>query len=355
MFTYQIATVCNFNQLVKNLMNKNKILKIHLLTFIVISSRLSFSKNFLTNFICFLSVLLASMQVEATEGGYSNYVPGTYGDFGVAIEPTTNLTIRNDIYYYQADDNKSIRSGELSVGAGITFTVNMTTLLYKPDIEIFGAQYSFGTLIPLAHYEIESDVQRTSDINSGGFTDSADVSGLGDIVFVPWVLFWNEGNWHTTFSQFVIAPTADYSATAPINTGLNYWTFDTNVAATHLDPNTGTEYSLNMGHIYNTENSDTNYHSGRELHIDYAINQFFSEKFALGIQGYYWRQISDDKGEGAILGGFKGKSAGIGPAALWATQIDGNATTFIVKWIHEYEAEKRIKGNHVMASFSLGF
>ena len=45
---------------------------------------------------------------QAAEGGYSNYIPGTYGDFAAAVEPPEKLTIRNDIYYYKADEKKSI-------------------------------------------------------------------------------------------------------------------------------------------------------------------------------------------------------------------------------------------------------
>ncbi len=42
----------------------------------------------------------------AAEGGYSNYIPGTYGDFGVAFEPPTKWTLRSDLYYYEADGDQ---------------------------------------------------------------------------------------------------------------------------------------------------------------------------------------------------------------------------------------------------------
>ena len=40
---------------------------------------------------------------NAAEGGYGNYVPGTYGDFVLAGAPEAKLTLRNDVYYYNAD------------------------------------------------------------------------------------------------------------------------------------------------------------------------------------------------------------------------------------------------------------
>ena len=47
-------------------------------------------------------LVLWAAQGHAAEGDYSNYVPGTFGDFA-AVETATNLTIRNDVYYYSAD------------------------------------------------------------------------------------------------------------------------------------------------------------------------------------------------------------------------------------------------------------
>jgi hypothetical protein len=57
-------------------------------------------------FVCCLANSL-----NAAEGGYSNYLPGSYGDFAAAVEPATDLTIRNDLYRYHADGGESVRSG----------------------------------------------------------------------------------------------------------------------------------------------------------------------------------------------------------------------------------------------------
>ncbi|MHC4554629.1 MAG: hypothetical protein ACYSUS_04940 [Planctomycetota bacterium] len=69
--------------------------------------------------ICFFTftafLCLGVSAVEAAEGGYSNYVPGTYGDFAVSMEPPTKWTVRNDYYNYQADEGRSVRSGQLAL------------------------------------------------------------------------------------------------------------------------------------------------------------------------------------------------------------------------------------------------
>ena len=85
------------------------------------------------------------------------------------------------------------------------------------------------------------------------------------------------------------------------------------------------------------------------------LNQFLSESFAIGIQGFYLKQVTGDSGSGASLGSFKAEAAGVGPAVLWNTKISRQEVSFIAKWLHEYHAERRIEGDHVFVSFAMSF
>jgi hypothetical protein len=280
--------------------------------------------KFLTLAISVSLLSIRAVSAQAAEGGYSNYIPGTYGDFAAAVEPPSKLTIRNDIYYYQADGGRSIRSGLLEADADLEFVMN----------------FYIDTGIRLGNLQV-----RRQD----------DAFGLGDLTLIPAILFWNRGNFHFALAEYIVTPTGEYDTDDLANTGLNYWTFDTDVAATYLNPETGQDYSINIGYNFNTENSDTDYQTGQELHIDYMINQFLSESWAIGIHGFYLKQVSGDSGDGARLGDFKGEAAGVGPAVLWSTKGLGREVTIIAKWLHEYHAERRIEGDHVFVSFAMGF
>ena len=293
--------------------------------------------------------LFSSQQLTAAEGGYSNYIPGTYGDFGMALAPTETWTLRNDIYYYSADGDKSLRSGILEVDADLEFPMNFTTVLYKPDLKIFGGQYATGIFVPVMDLEINATVALGPDNRK--LNDSA--SGLGDIALIPFALYWNEGKFHWSSSQFIVTPTGSYDTDNAINTSLNYWSFDTNIALTYLNEEAGRDLSLNLGYIYNTENDDTDYQTGQELHLDVALNQFLSDALAIGLQGFYLKQITGDDGDGAILGDFKTEAAGIGPALLWSHNFGKQNVTFIAKWLHEFHAQKRLEGDHIYLSFVL--
>ncbi len=296
-----------------------------------------------------LVVACAPTLSYAAEGGYSNYVPGTYGDFAAAVEPPSMFTIRNDIYYYHADGGRSVRSGLIEADADLEFIMDFLTLLYKPDIEILGAHYALGVFIPFVHADIDTGIS----IGNLQVRQQDDTFGLGDITLIPGILFWNRGNFHFTLAEYIVTPTGEYDTNDLANTGLNYWTFDTDFAVTYLNEKTGQDYSVNIGYNYNTENSDTNYQTGEEIHIDYMVNQFLSESFAIGVHGFYLKQVTGDSGDGAILGDFKAEAAGVGPAVLWSPKRFDQKITFIAKWLHEYDTERRIEGDHIFVSFAM--
>ncbi len=55
-----------------------------------------------------IAAVTAYPHAVAAEGGYSNYIPGTYGDFGMALAPTQTWTLRNDTDFYAASTDRSV-------------------------------------------------------------------------------------------------------------------------------------------------------------------------------------------------------------------------------------------------------
>jgi len=100
------------------------------------------------------------------------------------------------------------------------------------------------------------------------------------------------------------------------------------------------------------EGGYSNYQTGQELHLDVVFNQFLSETFAIGLHGFYLKQITGDSGSGALLGDFRAEAADIGPGLLWTKQLGGQSVSFIAKWLHEVHAENRMEGDHVFLSFA---
>ena len=283
----------------------------------------------------------------AAEGGYSNYVPGFYGDLALAVEPAPGPALRNDLYFYSADADQTVRSGQIETEIDIDLTFNYLSLFYKTEEKVFGAGYAYGATFVVGNVDISGEL--STDLGSIDFSD--DKTAFGDITLIPGVFYWNNGDkLHFSQSFYVVVPVGDYSESDIANTGLNYWTFETDFAMTYFNQETGQDYSVVIGYGYNTENRDTDYKSGDEWHVDYIFNQFLSDSLAVGIHGFYYRQISGDSGDGALLGDFKAEAEGIGPAVMWIPPQYEGEVALVAKWIHEYHAKNRIEGDHVFLS-----
>ena len=285
--------------------------------------------------------------VFAAEGGLSNYIPAFYGDLALAMEPPDGFSFRNDLFYFSGDIGDSIRSGSIEANVDVTLVYDYLTFLYKPKFKVFGAPVAFAVTPAIGHADIKADIR--VEALSANFND--DHTGLGDTTLSA-ILYWNHEKFHFSLNNYIVSPTGDYDEEDLANTGLNYWTFEVDVAATYFNEEKGRDYSVVVGYGYNTKNDDTDYQSGDEVHLDFVLNQFFTESFAIGVNGYFYRQIGADSGDGALLGSFKGEGAGIGPAIYFMKKISGKDVYFIAKWIHDYHAENRIKGDYVYASFA---
>ena len=299
--------------------------------------------------LCLVLILdVGTSSALAAEGGYSNYIPGFYGDIALAVEPADGLSLRNDFYFYSAEADESVRSGRVEAGLDIDLTFDYLTLLYKPGSEVFGAAYAFGAAFAYGKVDIGSSIEVGPVSRS--FDD--DKTALGDVTLIPGVFYWNNGDkLHFSQSFYLVAPVGDYDDDDGANTGLNYYTFETDFAMTYLDQETGQDYSIVIGYGYNDKNDDTDYRSGDEFHVDYVINQFLSESWAIGLHGFYYEQLSGDSGDGALLGDFKAEAAGIGPALMWIPPRYEGKVAFVAKWLNEYDAENRLEGDHVFLSF----
>lgn len=287
---------------------------------------------------------------KAAEGGVSNYVPGFYGDQALAVAPPDGLSVRNDVYLFSGDAGASSRSGNIEASAEIDLIYNYLNLLYKPGIRLFGAQAAFGATVVVGDIDVDARLRAGSALRevSDGHT------GLGDLTLSGY-LYWNWDKVHLAWANFVVAPVGDYDVNDVANTGLNYWTLETDLMVTYLDPDRGRDYSVVMGYGYNTENDDTSYRSGDEFHVDVVLNQYFSESFGVGLTGFFYRQLSGDSGAGARLGAFRGEAAGLGPAVYWNTQVLERPVYLSAKWIHEFHNENRPEIDHVFLSVSLSF
>lgn len=287
----------------------------------------------------------------AAEGASSNYFPGAYGSLLVGVAPEPGPVLANVNLFYSGSTDIASRGGRVDVGINADAFYSLGQGLYVWDAPEIGGRFAIGGYIPYGHSAADG-------LLDGLILDipfEEDQSGLGDVGIIPASFYWNSENFHFNLYELIIAPTGVYNVDENVYVGRNYWSFDTVLAATWFDSEAGTELSAVGGIMFNTENEATNYKTGTELHVDLIANQFVTEELAIGLRGYYYNQITGDSGSGALLGDFKGESAGAGLGISWIPAAADGKVAFTASWVRDFYTERRLDADYLAVSLSLTF
>ena len=175
------------------------------------------------------------------------------------------------------------------------------------------------------------------------------VGKIWDVIIDPFILGWHSKNFHVTTGIDIYIPVGSYNQDRLANTGRNYWTFEPIVAFTYLSDG-GFEISAKFMYDFNTENDDTKVQSGQEFHVDYAVGYHIGKEWIVGLNGYYYQQVTEDEQNGNDVGN-KGRVFAIGPAV----QYNYKNMSFTAKWQPEFEARNKPEGNKFWFNFVYAF
>ncbi len=302
-----------------------------------------------------LTTSLLALIVAAAWGAFSpstvlaqgsNYFPGSYATFGVALAPNPGFVLQDWPLIFSGSVDRDVRGGEVNLGVDEFAAYNLFAGLYTFDTTVLGGRFAVGGWLPIGYVNVKA-----TRVDAQGGSRDVDQSefGIGDMGLIPANLFWSAGSFSFNVYEVVYVPTGEYDATRSANIGLNMWTFDTSLATTYLNAKSSTEVSAVAGVMVNTKNTATQYREGSEFHLDYVINQYLSDHWAIGLQGYYYNQFTADTGSGALLGAFQGEAVGLGPALLWMVNQD---ISLSAKWIHDLDATNRVQSDWITVAFA---
>ena len=272
-----------------------------------------------------LATSLLSPNIRAEEGGSGHYLPGATASFIDALPGKEAFAYVNAFTYYNGSAGGS---RQLNLGGQVVANVDGTVyadtsfLLYETPWKIFGGQYAAALAIPYMWMEVKGNVQAVNR------RDTA--SGLGDIQVLPLMLGWKKGDVSYGATFGIYAPTGEFEEGHLANVGKNFWTFEPGVSMSWLSSKIGTEVSLFAGFDFNTKNDKTDYQSGDVFHLDATVAQhlpLFGGFVGVGANAFYYQQITGDRGSGARLGDFEGRTVGVGPVIVlryedWPEQED---------------------------------
>ena len=266
-----------------------------------------------------LTACVAAPAAEATEGAASYYFPGAFGSFLVAVPPEPGFSVASQTLIFGGNAQKSVLNGRQTFGINAFAVYEYLAGLYAFEQPILGGRLQVGVAAPVVGYATMTASLQTQRF--GTFSGTASDTAFGDLMLTPFSL-------ELELRRVQREDPADWSSRRPVTTTRT----PSSMSAATTGPSTrrsaspgstrrrGTELSVLPGLMINTMNPATDYRSGTEFHLDFMVNQFVADDIAVGIQGYWYKQIDGDSGAGATFGPFMGESFGMGPAVLWAPE-----------------------------------
>lgn len=311
---------------------------------------------------CLLAAAVVATHARADEGGVPFWFSGQYASMA-AIAPTPGWTVTLLPYYYSgsAEHSRTFPRGDTLVTgvdshAGL---INMQ-LAYAWDTRLFGGVPMIGVSWGAGNNGTSAHLLASlPSANPLAVSDS--VNGGTDLYPIA-TLSWNkdDDNWMVYLTGDI--PVGAYDAKRLSNIGIGHGAIDAGGGYTYLNQKTGFEFSAVAGLTYNLKNPQTSYRNGVDSHLDWAVSQFLSESWQVGIAGYVYYQLTDDSypTEGAIgrlrqqeLGGFRSRVASMGPELGYLFKMGQQTGYLNLRAYREFWAQNRLEGYAAFATINL--
>lgn len=260
------------------------------------------------------------------------------------------LYLSEYLQYYTADQINDESGDKIDPFEGVDVWVLMNQLIYQSDQPIlFGGKWGLNAMLPIV--SIDADV----------LPDNG--SGLGDLLIGPY-LQWDPimgANGPLMVNRIelqTIFPTGKYDSDDLLNPGSNHFSFNPYWSAT-VFLGTKATVSWRLHYLWNGENddfsfggalpSDVDLEPGDAVHANFsAAYEVLPKQLRLGLNGYWFDQISDTKVDGDKDKSLEEKVFAIGPGAVWHFSQD---THLFVNAYFETDAESRPEGERYNLRF----
>jgi hypothetical protein len=313
-----------------------------------------------------LIALLCSQVALADENGISYWIPGLFGSLA-AVPQQPGWSV--GMIYYHPDvsaggavaASREITIGKLSPAINVNLDVNLKAradmAIFSPSYvfatPVLGGQFAVGMAVPFGRMDVGLNGTLTTNIglpHAGSITDA--LTGFGDL-FPQASLRWHSGVHNVMTYVTGDIPVGAYDPMRLANIGIGHGAVDSGAGYTYLDLAKGQEFSATAGFTYNLKNPDTQYQSGVDFHLDLGISQFLSKQVFVGAVGYFYDQITADRGAPPRLGDFKSRVAGVGPQIGFLFPVGDMHGYLNLKGYREFDAAARPSGWNVWLTFAV--
>ena len=276
---------------------------------------------------------------QASEGGGSNY-PAGVENFSVGAVPPPGVYALVYGEVFSADKLKDNSGNQVPVpGFSVKADVIAPRFIWSTAYPVLGGNLAFHTILPLVNLKV----------SAAGASQSK--TGLGDITIGPAIAWHHSPHLHSALGLDFVAPSGGYDKTDLANIGHNHWSLQPLYTVSYIDPtgfNADFKATLNL----NRRNKATDYKSGTEFWLDYAVGWGFGNGWTAGLGGYYTTQLADDRQAGVVVANNKARGLSIGPSIRYD---NGKGWFFTAKVQRDLGSRNRTEGSALWLKTTIPF
>jgi hypothetical protein len=277
-----------------------------------------------------LAALIATTKISrADEGGVSFWIPGQFGSLA-AVPAQPGWSFANIGYYINVSASREVAAARQITLGRFSPTVNVdlnatlrsrvptdwVNINYVFATPVLGGQFAFGVTGLVGYPTTSIDGVLTASIGGLTATRTGSISdsryAWGDLYPMA-SLRWNHGVHNLMVYGTGDIPVGTYDPSNLANLGIGHGAVDGGFGYTYFNPQTGHEFSVVTGATYNLKNVQTDYQNGIDWHLDWGASQFLTKQVQVGLVGYFYDQITPDRGCAPIICPFKSRVIGVGP------------------------------------------
>ncbi len=279
-------------------------------------------------FIVILSIPIILFVPSFGMAGGGQHYPNGVEAFLIGIAPPPGFYIKDYNYFYTADKLKDNHGHTLKLPTGdgvldrLTVYGTIPRFIWISKFQILGGFWGMHLFVPMLHVDFKLDKM---------IGVKEDHTGLGDLIFSPfiWSYHSKDGLLHIVSALDIYLPTGQYHRDHNVNIGKNFWTFEPVFAITGFLPqHKNLSASIKLMYDFNTNNNDymtapdqyKRLTPGQEFHFDYGIEYALTKDFRVGVGGYFYQQVTDDKIDGHRVSHEKGRVFAVGPGVWYNYQ-----------------------------------
>ena len=315
------------------------------------------------------AVVISDRASQADEGGVSFWLPGQFGSLA-AVPAQPGWSFASVFYFTDVSASGAVAAARQATVGRFSPTVAVdlnATLRARIPADFLNATYVFATPVlggqlamgmtgVFGRPTVSVDGTLTTLVGGVPTTRLGSVDdgrmALGDL-YPMMTLRWNHGVHNFMVYGTGDIPVGNYDPRNFANLGIGHGAADTGVGYTYFNPATGHEFSAVTGVTYNFKNTETDYQNGIDWHLDWGASQFLSKQMFIGMVGYFYQQLTPDRGQLPIFGDMKSRVIGVGPQIGWIFPVNDMQGYLNLKGYYEFAAENRPSGFNTWVTFAI--